>query len=74
MKNNSENRRVTLEFKTKELRDEWKKWYRRDGSNYFWGSLLTHGPKWYKTKAGLRWREIAEERMTNWDRDTERFV
>jgi len=67
-------RRVTLEFKTKAERDEWMKWYVRDGSNNFWGWLATFGPRWWKTKIGLKWRKVAEDRLNNWPHDNERFV
>ena len=69
-----EDRRVTLEFKTKALRDEWMKWYARDGTTFFWSSLLTYGPRWYKTKVGLYWRKIAEHRIKHWEEYTEKFV
>lgn len=74
MKSNPKDRQVTLEFKTKAERDEWMKWYARDGANNFWGWIATFGPNWHKTKIGLKWRKVAENRLKNWPNDNERFV
>jgi hypothetical protein len=68
------NRQITLEFKTKQERDVWVKWYCRQGSNNFWGWLSTFGPKWWKTKIGLKWRKVAEARLKNWPKDNEKFI
>lgn len=65
-------RQVTLQFKTKAERDEWKRWYRRDGSRHFWGWLAHVGPK--RTKKDLYWRKVAEDKVTNWPKDNESFV
>jgi hypothetical protein len=67
-------RQVTLQFKTKAERNEWMRWYRRAGSGHFWSLLSQYGPRWYKTKVGLKWRRVAEDKLKNWPKDNERFV
>ncbi len=68
------NKRITLEFKTNAERDEWVKWYCKDGSNHFWGWLASYGPRWWETKIGLKWRKVAEDKLKNWPKNNERFV
>ncbi len=70
----NEDRRVTLEFKTKAERDLWVKWYARSGAVHFHTLMLSYGKNWWKTKAGLKWRKYAKEKLDNWPKDNERFV
>ena len=67
-------RQATLQFMTVAERDEWINWYRRDGTQHFWGWLATFGPRWYKTKIGLKWRKVAKDRLKYWPDRNERFV
>jgi hypothetical protein len=71
---NDPKRQVTIQFKTVKEAREFKKWYARSGSGHFWSLLSQYGPKWYKTKIGLKWRHVAEDRLKNWPKDNERFV
>ena len=71
MKNNKQ---ITLEFETTAERDLWVKWYCRNGSNNFWGYMAGCGPKWWKTKSGLKWRKVAERRVDEWPKHNEKFV
>ncbi len=67
-------RQVTIQFKTVEEKKMFMKWYAGAGSSHFWGLLASYGPKWWKTKSGLKWRKVAEDRLKNWPKDNERFV
>ncbi len=72
-----EKRQVTLQFSTVEEKDVWVKWYSTDGANYFWSWLATPrwlSKRWWKTKKGLYWRKVAEDKLDNWPKDNERFV
>jgi len=70
----TKNRRITLEFITKAERDMWVRWYYGAGHKHFACHMMQYGPKWYKTKAGLHWRKVAEARLENWPHNNEKFV
>jgi hypothetical protein len=71
---NDPKRQVTLQFMTVAEKNEFIRWYSRSGSNHFWCVLASYGPKWYKTKIGLKWRKVAEERIDKWPLNNERWV
>lgn len=67
-------RQVTLQFMTVAEKEEFIKWYARYGSNHFLEVLAQYGPKWYKTKIGLKWRKVAEDRLKYWPKNNERLI
>ncbi len=68
------NRQATLQFLTKAERDLWEEWYRHSGCSHFSCFMMQCGPKWWKTKKGLHWRKVAEDRLDNWPFNNEVFV
>lgn len=67
-------RQATIQFYTKAERDMWMRWYYRSGHKHFSCHMMQYGPKWWKTKIGLKWRKAAEDRMKYWPDRNERFV
>ena len=67
-------RQATLQFMTAAEKKIWEEWYRGDGGTYFSHHLMGCGHNWWKTKKGLKWRRVAEERLKHWPKNNERFV
>ena len=62
MKNNNI---VILQLMTKSERDLWMRWYKQEGTKFFWGWMLN---------SGKRWRKNAERKLKKWPNENEKFV